>query len=90
MHGSLDQEAGDALASGVRTGHLAPWVRLPPHRALAARESIAVVTATRVYAELEAMGPVSREQIRGTFVRDIAVPTGRGIDQQAVATAPTG
>lgn len=61
-------------------------MRLPTHRALAAREGIAVVTATRVYAELEAMGLVSREQGRGTFVRDVAVPSGHGIDQQVVAT----
>ncbi|WP_405630434.1 hypothetical protein [Streptomyces sp. NBC_00016] len=45
-----------------------------------------MVTATRVYAELEMMGLVSREQGRGTFVRDVAVPAGHGIDQQAVAT----
>lgn len=76
----------DALASDIRSGRLAAGVRLPTHRALAARESIAVVTATRVYAELEAMGLVSREQGRGTFVRDIAVPSGHGIDQQVVAT----
>ncbi|MFD3310532.1 hypothetical protein [Streptomyces sp. NPDC058694] len=44
-----------------------------------------MLTATRVY-ELETMGLVSREQGRGTFVRDIAVPAGHGIDQQVVAT----
>ncbi|MEU1513871.1 PLP-dependent aminotransferase family protein [Streptomyces sp. NPDC005811] len=76
----------DALASDIRSGRLAAGVRLPTHRALAAREGIAVVTATRVYAELEAMGLVSREQGRGTFVRDLAVPAGHGIDQQAIAT----
>ncbi|MYW18505.1 aminotransferase class I/II-fold pyridoxal phosphate-dependent enzyme [Streptomyces sp. SID2955] len=76
----------DAMASDIRAGRLAPGVRLPTHRGLAAREGIAVVTATRVYAELEAMGLVSREQGRGTFVRDLAVPAGQGVDQQAVAT----
>ncbi|MFE7595726.1 PLP-dependent aminotransferase family protein [Streptomyces sp. NPDC057494] len=76
----------DALAADIRSGRLAAGVRLPTHRGLAARESIAVVTATRVYSELEAMGLVSREQGRGTFVRDIAVPAGHGIDQQVVAT----
>ncbi|MEU3830517.1 PLP-dependent aminotransferase family protein [Streptomyces sp. NPDC029080] len=76
----------DAMASDIRAGRLAPGARLPTHRGLAAREGIAVVTATRVYAELEAMGLVSREQGRGTFVRDIAVPAGHGVDQQAVAT----
>ncbi|MFC5668122.1 PLP-dependent aminotransferase family protein [Kitasatospora misakiensis] len=75
----------DALAADIRSGRLAAGVRLPTHRALAAREGIAVVTATRVYAELDAMGLVSREQGRGTFVRDIAVPAGHGIDQQAAA-----
>ncbi|MCX5103329.1 MULTISPECIES: PLP-dependent aminotransferase family protein [unclassified Streptomyces] len=76
----------DAFAADIRTGRLAAGTRLPTHRGLAAREGIAVVTATRVYAELEAMGLVSREQGRGTFVRDIAVPAGHGIDQQTVAT----
>ncbi|MFB7591061.1 PLP-dependent aminotransferase family protein [Streptomyces sp. NPDC056169] len=76
----------DALASDIRSGRLAAGVRLPTHRGLAAREGIAVVTATRVYAELETMGLVSREQGRGTFVRDVAVPSGHGIDQQVVAT----
>ncbi|MER5762547.1 PLP-dependent aminotransferase family protein [Streptomyces sp. NPDC002082] len=75
----------DAFAAEIRNGRLAAGVRLPTHRGLAAREGIAVVTATRVYAELETMGLVSREQGRGTFVRDIAVPAGHGIEQQAVA-----
>ncbi|GAA2408302.1 PLP-dependent aminotransferase family protein [Streptomyces pulveraceus] len=86
MAASRYKKLVDALASDIRTGRLAPGARLPTHRGLAAREGIAVVTATRVYAELEAMGLVSREQGRGTFVRDIAVPAGHGIDQQAVAT----
>ncbi|MEV0261966.1 PLP-dependent aminotransferase family protein [Streptomyces sp. NPDC050617] len=85
MAASRYKKLVDALASDIRAGRLAAGARLPTHRALAAREGIAVVTATRVYAELEAMGLVSREQGRGTFVRDIAVPAGHGIDQQAVA-----
>ncbi|MGW4852027.1 aminotransferase-like domain-containing protein [Streptomyces sp. NPDC004288] len=76
----------DTLAADIRSGRLAAGARLPTHRGLAAREGIAVVTATRVYAELETMGLVSREQGRGTFVRDITVPAGHGIDQRAVAT----
>ena len=75
----------DAFASDIRSGRLASGTRLPTHRHLAAREGIAVVTATRVYAELEAMGLVSGEQGRGTFVRDIALPPGHGIDQRAAA-----
>lgn len=76
----------DALAADIRSGRLVSGTRLPTHRSLAAQEGIAVVTATKVYAELEAMGLVSGEPGRGTFVRDIALPAGHGIDQQAVAT----
>jgi DNA-binding transcriptional MocR family regulator len=75
----------DALAADIRAGRLPAGSRLPTHRELAAREGIALVTATRVYAELEAVGLVSREQGRGTFVRDLALPPGHGVDLQAVA-----
>ncbi|WP_460840978.1 aminotransferase-like domain-containing protein [Nocardioides marmoraquaticus] len=74
----------DDLASSIRSGRLAPGARLPTHRALAADEGIALATATRVYVELEAMGLVSREQGRGTFVRDLTLPPGHGVDQRAV------
>ena len=73
----------DALAADIRAGRLKPGTRLPTHRELAAREGLALVTATRVYAELEAMGLVSGEAGRGTFVRE-ALPPGLGIDQVAV------
>jgi DNA-binding transcriptional MocR family regulator len=79
------QTVVDALASDIRAGRLPAGTRLPTHRRLAAREGIAVATASRVYAELEAMGLVSGEQGRGTFVRDITLPPGHGIDQQAAA-----
>lgn len=75
----------DRLAAEIRAGSLAPGTRLPTHRQLAAREGLALVTATRVYAELAAMGLVSGETGRGTFVREAALPPGLGIDQQAVA-----
>ncbi|HEX9172050.1 MAG TPA: PLP-dependent aminotransferase family protein [Telluria sp.] len=75
----------DALAAEIRSGLLAPGTRLPTHRDLAARERIALVTATRVYAELAALGLVSGETGRGTFVRETSLPTGLGIDQAAVA-----
>lgn len=51
----------DELATQIRTGHLPPGTRLPTHRQLAQRHGVALVTATRVYAELEAMGLVSGE-----------------------------
>ncbi|WP_226504782.1 PLP-dependent aminotransferase family protein [Pseudomonas sp. MWU16-30317] len=75
----------DSLAVDIRNGALPPGTRLPTHRDLAAREGMALVTASRVYAELEAMGLVSGEAGRGMFVREIALPRGLGIDQQDVA-----
>ncbi|AOJ07516.1 PLP-dependent aminotransferase family protein [Burkholderia mayonis] len=75
----------DALAADIRSGRLPPGTRLPTHRRLAADEGLALVTATRVYAELEAMGLVSGETGRGTFVRETALPRGLGIDQHAAA-----
>ncbi len=75
----------DTLAAEIQAGRLAPGTRLPTHRELAAREGLALVTATRVYAELEAMGLVSGETGRGTFVREASLPRGLGIDQQAAA-----
>lgn len=74
----------DAFAARIRAGELRSGTQLPTHRQLAAREGVAVVTASRVYAELEAMGLVSNEQGRGTFVRDQTVPPGHGIDQHAL------
>ncbi|AOJ83152.1 GntR family transcriptional regulator [Burkholderia savannae] len=76
----------DALASDIRSGRLPPGTRLPTHRKLAAAEGLALVTATRVYAELEAMGLVSGEAGRGTFVRETALPRGLGVDQHAAAS----
>lgn len=84
MAGTRYQAVVDALGSDIRAGRLPAGTRLPTHRQLAAREGIALVTASRVYAELEAMGLVSGEQGRGTFVRDLSLPPGHGIDQRAV------
>ena len=75
----------DAYAADIRCGRLAPGTRLPTHRQLAAQEGLALVTASRVYAELEAMGLVSGETGRGTFVRETALSAGQGIDQKDVA-----
>jgi len=75
----------DTFAADIRAGRLPPGTRLPTHRQLAAKEGLALVTATRVYAELEAMGLVSGEAGRGTFVRETSLPLGLGIDQHATA-----
>jgi DNA-binding transcriptional MocR family regulator len=75
----------DAFAADIRSGRLLPGTRLPTHRQLSTKEGIALVTATRVYAELEAMGLVSGETGRGTFVREASLPRDLGIDQHAAA-----
>lgn len=85
MRESRYKSVVDRFASDIRSGLLPAGMRLPTHRDLAAREKIALVTATRVYAELEAAGLVSCEQGRGTFVRDLVVPFDHDVDQLTVA-----
>jgi DNA-binding transcriptional MocR family regulator len=75
----------DTFAAAIRSGGLRPGSRLPTHRKLAATHGLALATASRIYAELEAMGLVSGETGRGTFVRESALPPGLGIDQHAAA-----
>ena len=76
----------DDFAAAIKSGTLTPGTRLPTHRVLSAQHHISLVTATRVYAELEGMGLVSGETGRGTFVREIMLPRGQGIDRDAIAT----
>ena len=64
----------DAFAADIRSGLLPPGTRLPTHRQLATEHGLALVTASRVYAELEGMGLVSGETGRGTFVRETSLP----------------
>ncbi|PLR63361.1 GntR family transcriptional regulator [Pseudomonas sp. QC2] len=75
----------DRFAADIRSGIMPPGTRLPTHRQLAADHGLALVTASRVYAELEAMGLVSGETGRGTFVREIALPPGQGSGQMTVS-----
>lgn len=75
----------DRMAAEIRGGVLAAGTRLPTHRELAGREGFALVTATRVYAELHAMGLISGETGRGTFVKETALAAGQGVDLHAVA-----
>jgi len=79
----------DAFAADIRSGRLSPGARLPTHRQLARREGVALVTASRVYAELEAIGLVVGETGRGTFVRETSLPAGLGIEQQAALSGLT-
>ena len=75
----------DALAADIRAGKIPPGTRLLTHRELAAREGLALVTATRVYAELAAMGLVSGEAGRGTFVRETSLSPRDDIERRAFA-----
>ncbi|AZF11158.1 Transcriptional regulator, GntR family domain [Pseudomonas sp. R2-37-08W] len=75
----------DTFAEAIRAGKMPPGTRLPTHRQLAAEHGLALATASRVYAELEAMGLVSGETGRGTFVRELALPPGQGSGQMPVA-----
>ena len=63
----------DALAAELRAGRWPVGTRLPTHRELAAREGIALVTATRVYAKLAIAG---RRELPDALVR----PSARGRD----------
>ncbi|MFF5712379.1 PLP-dependent aminotransferase family protein [Streptomyces sp. NPDC012756] len=60
----------DEFAAAIRSGAIPAGDRLPTHRALARERRIALATATRVYAELAAMGLVVGEPGRGTYVRE--------------------
>lgn len=82
MPESRYKQVVDRLAVDIRSGRLRPGTRLATHRDLAAREGLALATATRVYAELQAMGLVSGETGRGTFVKE-ALPRGQGVDLHA-------
>ena len=75
----------DRLAADIHAGKIPPGTRLPTHRDLAAREGLALVTATRVYAELAVMGLVSGEAGRGTFVRESSLSTRDDIVPRAFA-----
>lgn len=72
----------DEYAQKIRAGALTPGTRLPTHRDLAKQHKMSLVTASRVYAELESMGLISGETGRGTFVREITLPPGLGIEQR--------
>lgn len=60
----------ERLAAAIRSGELPPGTALPTHRQLAASHGIAIASASKVYAQLKAMGLVIGETGRGTFVRD--------------------
>jgi DNA-binding transcriptional MocR family regulator len=76
----------DAFAARSAKGGWRPARACRRTGKLAAQEGLALVTASRVYAELQAMGLVSGETGRGTFVRESLLPRHLGIDQHAAAS----
>lgn len=85
-------QIADRIAERIATGELPLGTRLPPQRAFAFEQGIAVSTAARVYDELRRRGLVTGEVGRGTFVANrfapldpaLQEPTGTGIDLEIV------
>jgi DNA-binding transcriptional MocR family regulator len=73
-----DQPAYAAIASAIRediaNGRLAPGRRLPTQRALARAMGLSLGTITHAYRTAEAMGLISCEVGRGSFVRGAERP----------------
>ncbi|MEV6112205.1 PLP-dependent aminotransferase family protein [Streptomyces sp. NPDC052109] len=78
--GGLRRGLTDALRDAVRTGRLAPGIRLPSSRALAADLGIARNTVAEAYADLVAEGWLTARQGSGTRVAERAAvpPADRG------------
>ncbi|HKK20321.1 MAG TPA: PLP-dependent aminotransferase family protein [candidate division Zixibacteria bacterium] len=77
-----------AIEDDVHNGRLSDETKLPTHRELADRLSIAIGTVTRAYAEAEQRGLIRSEGRRGTFVG--SPRTGRSILARIAARPPMG
>ena len=73
----------NTLSIAIHEGKLAPGTKLPTHRAFAEQFNVALATATRAYGELERRGLIVGEAGRGTYVRDLGLPTTLGVRQTA-------
>lgn len=71
------EQVREGIRSAVGSGELAPGLRLPPVRTLAASLGLAANTVARAYKELEALGVVETRGRAGTFV------TGSGVERSA-------
>ncbi|NVN24290.1 PLP-dependent aminotransferase family protein [Asaia siamensis] len=63
-----------SIAGDIRSGTLAPGMRLPPHRELAFRLGVSVGSVTRAYTEAERRGLLVAHVGRGSFVKTNASP----------------
>jgi DNA-binding transcriptional MocR family regulator len=75
----------DALAARSAAAGCRRALACPPTGNLPRAKGLALVTATRVYAELERHGPGQRRNGPGHLRARTSLPRGLGIDQQAVA-----
>lgn len=69
-----------ALADDIEAGQLKPGTRLPTHRELADKLSVAIGTVTRAYLLAQRRGLINGEIGRGTFVR----PSGTGVNTTGI------
>src|ERR671916_734688 len=60
----------ESLRRSIAGGELSPGTKLPAHTELAQQFGVAPLTMRMVLGQLETRGLVSREQGRGTFVRE--------------------
>ncbi|WP_019939160.1 PLP-dependent aminotransferase family protein [Bordetella sp. FB-8] len=74
----------DDFTARIRSGKLTPGTQLPTTRELMRQYSVALATASRVYAELGEIGLVVGETGRGTFVRDTTLARTMGLEQRPV------
>lgn len=59
----------NALAEDIRTGRLAPGMRLPPQRTLAKHLNVDLTTVTRAFNEARRIGLIDATAGKGSFVR---------------------
>ena len=87
---SITQQLVDRFTSAIEAGELAPGVKLPPTRELAAQAGVNHLTAARVYRKLAELGYVTARVGRGTFVRNLAPASSavQGDDWQVYALPP--
>lgn len=71
-----------SLRERIGSGEFSIGAKLPPHTELAAQFGVAPLTVRQVLGRLEEEGLVSREQGRGTFVREHTTPAVLIVDDQ--------
>lgn len=81
----LYQQIVEQVRAMILTGKLKPGEPMPSIRQLASELVISVITTTRAYQELEAVGLISAQPGRGTFVADVSATARTRLIQAEVA-----